>query len=36
VTTFFVAPAVFGLIIGLLALNIFYNPQAFGLDSFFK
>jgi tight adherence protein C len=36
VTTFFVAPAVFGLIIGLLALNIFYNPSAFGLDSFFK
>ncbi|MEH7392344.1 type II secretion system F family protein [Bacillus sp. JJ1503] len=36
VTTFFVAPAVFGLIIGLLVLNIMYNPAAFGLDSFFK
>ncbi|MBU8881365.1 type II secretion system F family protein [Bacillus sp. FJAT-29790] len=35
VTTFFVAPAVFGLIIGLLVLNIMYNPAAFGLDSFF-
>lgn len=35
VTTFFIAPAVFGLIIGLLVLNIIYNPGAFGLDSFF-
>jgi tight adherence protein C len=35
VTTFFVAPAVFFLIIGLLLLNIIYNPGAFGLDSFF-
>lgn len=36
VTTFFVAPAVFGLIIGLLVLNIMYNPGAFGIESFFK
>lgn len=36
VTTFFVAPAVFGFIIGLLVLNIIYNPEAFGLDTFFK
>ncbi|WP_261134630.1 type II secretion system F family protein [Bacillus sp. Marseille-Q3570] len=36
VTTFFVAPAVFFLIIGLLALNVIYNPEAFGLDTFFK
>jgi tight adherence protein C len=36
VTTFFVAPAVFFLIIGLLLLNIIYNPGAFGLDSFFN
>jgi len=35
VTTFFIAPAVLGLIVGLLALNIIYNPEAFGLDSFF-
>ncbi|MDZ5474426.1 type II secretion system F family protein [Bacillus sp. 31A1R] len=35
VTTFFIAPAVIGLIVGLLALNIIYNPGAFGLDSFF-
>jgi tight adherence protein C len=36
VTTFFVAPAVFGLIIGLLVLNIIYNPEAFGLESFLR
>ncbi|MCF6139556.1 type II secretion system F family protein [Pseudalkalibacillus berkeleyi] len=35
VTTFFVAPAVFFLIIGMLILNVIYNPSAFGLDSFF-
>ncbi|HLU21213.1 MAG TPA: type II secretion system F family protein [Bacillaceae bacterium] len=35
VTTFLVAPAVFVLIIGLLFLNIMYNPASFGLDSFF-
>ncbi|MGM7703772.1 type II secretion system F family protein [Pseudalkalibacillus sp. Hm43] len=35
VTTFFVAPAVFFLIIGMLILNVIYNPGAFGLDSFF-
>jgi tight adherence protein C len=35
VTTFFVAPAVFFLIIGMLVLNVIYNPGAFGLDSFF-
>jgi tight adherence protein C len=34
VTTFFIAPAIIGLIVGLLALNIMYNPGAFGLDSF--
>lgn len=36
VTTFFIAPAVIGLIVGLLALNVMYNPGAFGLDSFFN
>ncbi len=35
VTTFLVAPAVFLLIIGLLFLNMLYNPQAFGLDVWF-
>lgn len=35
VTTFFIAPAVIGLILGLLALNLIYNPEAFGLDHFF-
>lgn len=30
VTTFFIAPAVFGLIIGLLVLNIIYNPVLLG------
>lgn len=34
-TTFFIAPAVIGLILGLLALNLIYNPEAFGLDHFF-
>lgn len=36
VTTFFIAPAVFGFIMGLIVLNIIYNPAAFGLDAFFK
>lgn len=36
VTTFFIAPAVFGFIMGLIVLNIIYNPGAFGLDAFFK
>lgn len=36
VTTFFVLPGVFILIIGLLALNVIYNPGAFGLDTFFN
>ncbi|MFS0690197.1 type II secretion system F family protein [Sporosarcina sp. 179-K 8C2 HS] len=36
VTTFFIAPAVFGFIMGLIVLNIIYNPEAFGLDTFFK
>ncbi len=35
ITTFFVAPAVFVLIIGLLFLNVVYNPGAFGLDILF-
>lgn len=35
VTTFFIAPAVIGFIMGMLALNLIYNPGAFGLDSFF-
>ena len=35
VTTFLVAPAVFLLIIGLLFLNMLYNPAAFGLDTWF-
>lgn len=35
VTTFFIAPAVIGLIVGLLVLNIMYNPEAFGLEHFF-
>ncbi|UOE92261.1 type II secretion system F family protein [Alkalihalobacillus sp. LMS39] len=35
VTTFLVAPSVFLLIIGLLFLNIIYNPEAFGLNVFF-
>lgn len=35
VTTFLVAPAVFFLIIGLLFLNMLYNPEAFGLDVWF-
>lgn len=35
VTTFLVAPAVFFLIIGLLILNVLYNPEAFGLDIWF-
>ncbi|CAM4220171.1 type II secretion system F family protein [Lederbergia lenta] len=35
VTTFLVAPAVFLLIIGLLFLNMLYNPGAFGLDVWF-
>ncbi|RTR36329.1 pilus assembly protein TadB [Robertmurraya yapensis] len=35
VTTFFIAPSVIGLILGLLALNLIYNPEAFGLDHFF-
>ncbi|MCJ8008769.1 type II secretion system F family protein [Lederbergia wuyishanensis] len=35
VTTFLVAPAVFLLIIGLLFLNMLYNPEAFGLDVWF-
>ena len=34
VTTFFIAPAIIGLIVGLLALNIMYNPGAFGLENF--
>jgi tight adherence protein C len=36
ITTFFVAPAVFVLIIGLLFLNVIYNPGAFGLDILFQ
>ncbi|WP_102349123.1 type II secretion system F family protein [Bacillus sp. Marseille-P3661] len=36
VTTFFIAPAVIGLILGLLALNVIYNKEAFGLDIFFS
>ncbi|WP_404453915.1 type II secretion system F family protein [Virgibacillus necropolis] len=36
VTTFLVVPSVFFLIIGLLILNIIYNPSAFGLDTFLK
>ena len=34
VTTFFIAPAVFGFIMGLIVLNIIHNPAAFGLDAF--
>ena len=36
VTTFLIAPAVFILIVGLLVLNLVYNPDAFGVTSFFK
>lgn len=36
VTTFVVAPSVFFLIVGLLILNVIYNPGAFGLDIFFN
>ncbi|MEK5071569.1 type II secretion system F family protein [Sporosarcina sp. FSL K6-1508] len=36
VTTFFIAPAVFGFIMGLIVLNIIYNPAAFGLDAFLR
>ena len=36
VTTFFIAPAVFGFIMGLIVLNIIYNPEAFGLDAFMR
>ncbi len=36
VTTFFIAPAVFGFIMGLIVLNIIYNPAAFGLDVFMR
>ena len=36
VSTFFIAPAVFGFIMGLIVLNIIYNPAAFGLDVFLR
>ncbi|WP_416148240.1 type II secretion system F family protein [Salipaludibacillus sp. HK11] len=36
VTTFFVAPSVLLLIVGLMVLNLMYNPGAFGLDVFFN
>ncbi|WP_078595336.1 type II secretion system F family protein [Evansella clarkii] len=36
VTTFFVAPSVLLLIVGMMALNLIYNPGAFGLDILFR
>ncbi|WP_051314892.1 type II secretion system F family protein [Alteribacter aurantiacus] len=35
VTTFIVAPSVLLMIVGLMILNLIYNPGAFGLDIFF-
>ncbi|RNA66840.1 type II secretion system F family protein [Alteribacter keqinensis] len=35
VTTFLVAPSVLLLVVGLMVLNLIYNPGAFGLDIFF-
>ncbi|WP_277679685.1 type II secretion system F family protein [Gracilibacillus dipsosauri] len=35
VTTFLIAPALFFLIVGLLVLNLIYNPENFGVSGFF-
>lgn len=34
VTTFLIAPAIFFLLVGLLILNVIFNPGSFGVDGF--
>lgn len=36
VTTFLIAPSLFFLIVGLLLLNLIYNPENFGVTGFFN
>lgn len=36
ITTVLMAPSVFLLIVGLLALNVFYNPEGLGIDMLFR